>query len=496
MLITAWSPASEDEASVEFAVLPEGPTTTPSQEPAATPTPTETPSATATPLPTDTPTNTPTPSPISTPTPSPTPIPSPTPHAWRGEYYDNWNLDGEALIRNDPQIDFVWGDRAPFGGLPADNFSVRWTRTLLFESGTYRFRAQVDDGVRVYIDGILVIDEWWVGSRREVTIDHSLSAGNHHLRVEYFESSGAASIQFGWEQILNPVFVYWKGEYWTNRSLEDDPILVRDDRVIDFDWGLDGPAVVLPPDSFSARWTRQVQFEVASYRFHAVVDDGVRLWIDNSLVIDDWQVGSARELTADISLVAGVHDVRVEYFELAQDAQIRVWWEKLPAPSFSEWRAEYWDNQYLSGNPVLVRNDREIDFDWAAGSPAFGMPADGFSARWGDTLDFPSNNYRFYAFSDDGIRFYIDGSLVLDEWHDSDGSLTYMVDLHLSGEHWVVVDYYENTAGAKVKVWWEVLVTPTLTPVPSIPTEAPTPIPTGTPTATFTPTLTLTPTSE
>jgi len=621
VMITAWSPASDDEVSVEFDVLPE--------EPTATPVPTQTPSPTVTPLPTDTPTNTPTPAPTSTPTmtptPSPTLTPSPTPQAWRGEYYDNRNLAGEAVVRDDPQIDFVWGEGAPLGGLPADNFSIRWTgqpsfaagtyrfyaasddgmrvwidgelvidewhyasgvvytvekvlaqgahalrveyfeasesasvsfrwervgelarwkgeyfsnptlvgspalvrdeesirfdwgwwspgsgvpadnfsarwtRTLSFEPGTYRFRALVDDGVRVYIDGILVIDEWRVGSRREVTADRSVSAGNHHLRIEYFESSGAASLQFGWEQIPNPVFVYWKGEYWPNRGLEDAPVLVRDDRVIDFDWGLDAPAVVLPRDNFSARWTRQVRFEGGSYRFHALVDDGVRLWVDNALVIDDWQVGGARELTTDLSLIDGAHDIRVEYFDLTQNAQIRIWWEKLPASSFSEWRAEYWANRYLSGNPVLVRNDRTIDFDWAAGSPVLGMPVDGFSVRWGDTLNFTSNTYRFYAFADDGLRIYVDGSLVLDEWHDSDGSLTYTVDLYLSGEHWIVVDYYENSAGARVKVWWEALATPTPT-APSLPsptpTETPSPTLTASATPTSSPTPTLTPTSE
>jgi hypothetical protein len=89
----------------------------------------------------------------------------------------------------------------------------------------------------------------------------------------------------------------------------------------------------VPSDSFSARWTRTATFNGATYRFHVRVDDGARLWMDGSVVIDAWQVGGPRELTADYAVAAGSHALRVEYFDATGTALIRVWWEKVsPTP--------------------------------------------------------------------------------------------------------------------------------------------------------------------
>jgi len=66
---------------------------------------------------------------------------------WKGEYFNNPSLQGApVLVRNDPNVDFNWGTGSPGPGVPADNFSVRWTRTLYFQGGTYHIYAHVDDG--------------------------------------------------------------------------------------------------------------------------------------------------------------------------------------------------------------------------------------------------------------------------------------------------------------------------------------------------------------
>ena len=64
---------------------------------------------------------------------------------WWAEFYPNTTLSGPALAaRSDSQINFDWGGGAPATGVPADNFSARWTRTEWFESGTYRFYSRSD----------------------------------------------------------------------------------------------------------------------------------------------------------------------------------------------------------------------------------------------------------------------------------------------------------------------------------------------------------------
>jgi hypothetical protein len=419
---------------------------------------------------------------------------------WRGEYFPRVDLAGTpTLIRNDTTIDFNWGRYAPVTGMPADGFSARWVRTLWFDQGTYRFHATVDDGVRLYVDNILVINAWQDGGVREVTGDRTLNAGTHTVRVEYYERTGEALIRTWWEKTTS--YPDWRGEYWSNRWLDGTPTVVRNDASIDFNWVWGSPAVNLPTDDFSARWVRTVNFDAATYRFHVLVDDGARLWIDDRLVIDSWRDGAVRELREDRTLTRGDHRIKVEFYERTGEARIRVWWEKVTA-SYPDWKGQYWSNRKLDGKPALVRNDKAIDFQWGKGAAATGLPADNFSARWTRKVTFDRGLYSLYAWADDGVRVYVDDKLVLNEWHDSDGDEVYVVDLQLSGQKDVTVEYYDRTGSALVKVWWKrtgAWPTPTATPKPTtIPTATPTstPQPTATPTSTPEPTATPTSTPE
>ena len=460
-----------------------------------------TPSPTITVEPSGTPTPTGTLTPTATIAPTFTPSPTPDPGAWYGQYYTNTTMSGvPALVRNDPELDFNWGRGGPVTGFPVDNFSARWTRTLAFEGGMYRFSVTVDDGARLYINDRLIIDEWRTGGRRTVTTDLMLLTGNYMLRVEYFESSGHALLQVDWDK--QTVFTDWKGEYWSNRTLEGTPALVRNDRRLDFNWGTDAPYPGLPVDNFSARWTRAMTFDAGTYRFRLTVDDGARLWIDGQLIIDEWRDGAERERVADVALAAGTHNLRVDYYEGAGNARIRLTWEKVP-PTFPDWKGEYWNNTMLSGTPVLVRNDPKIDFNWGPNAPAVGLPADNFSVRWTRELTLTAGVYRFMAVADDGIRIFVNDTLILDEWRISAGDVTYQREVQLGeGTYTVIVEYFELEGNALVKVGIDRLgdlptSTPTVTPTPTItltPTVTLTPTPTLSPTPTETPTVTPTPT--
>src|SRR5690606_17339884 len=169
---------------------------------------------------------------------------------WRGDYYTNRNLSGNpAVTRNDVDINFDWGTGSPAGGIPADNFSVRWTRTLSFNAGTYTFHVRMNDGARVYIDGNLVIDDWREAPLRELTADVPLTTGLHTIVVEYFEGVNTASVQFWWDQ--PGVFAQWRGDYFTNRNLAGNPAVTRNDTEINFNWGTGSPASGIPADNFS-----------------------------------------------------------------------------------------------------------------------------------------------------------------------------------------------------------------------------------------------------
>jgi len=407
---------------------------------------------------------------------------------WLGEYYAGVDLAGEpAMVRDDAAIDFDWGQDAPTASMPIDNFSVRWTRSVDLEADTYSFFVRSDDGVRVWVDGKSIIDEWHPSAGDTYTAELDVDAGAHLIKVEYYEQGGWAQVQFGWAPLEADLYPDWKGEYWGNVGLTGAPLLVQNEGLIDFDWGLGGAAAGLPVDNWSARWTRELTLEAGAYDVTAVVDDGFRMWVDGVLVLQSWQDGGTRSVTTRLTMDGKPHQVRVEYYERGGEAEMRVQWDKviaatptptptatrLPSPTptrtstptpgptpfptvdprYPDWKGMYWANMEMRGSPSLVQNEGQIAFDWGMGSAAAGLPADRFSARWERWVDFAPGTYTFSALADNGIRFYLDGVLLIDEWY-SNGKVIYTVERQLSGRHFLAVEYYDNAGAALVRFGW------------------------------------------
>jgi LysM repeat protein len=274
------------------------------------------------------------------PTASPPPTPPPTDGTWYGQYYNNLTLtDPPCATRNDSGINFNWGWGAPMAGVDIDYFSVRWTRTFSFLGGTYRFYARVDDGVRVWVDGTLIIDQWHDGALRTFSADVTLGAGDHDIRVEYYDRTQVARIHFWWEPLVKPPedtvtptpseepVAGWSGQYYANAALEGSPHTTRQDSSIGFEWGAGSPMPGMPSDYFSARWTTTADFNTDTYRFCAMSDDGVRIWVDDHLVLNEWHPSNAVAYCGAHWVESGTYDMKVEYFEGGGDALIYVWWE-------------------------------------------------------------------------------------------------------------------------------------------------------------------------
>lgn len=250
----------------------------------------------------------------------------------------------------------------------------------------------------------------------------------------------------------------WYAEYFNNATLSGGPTLTRYETNLTFDWGGGSPGEGIPADNFSARLVRDVWFDGGTYHFSYRADDGVRVWVGDSLVIDDWQEGQATWKFIDHYVASGVQRVRIEYFEHGGGAALQIGWDKLNAGE--TWQGSYFANQNLAGNPVLVRNEAAIDFDWDSGSPDAVVPADGFSARWTRNLGFEAGSYRFYGSCDDGVRIIVDGQPVLDAWKKQQLPNTQHGDIVLgAGQHSVIVEYFEEGGEANAHVWWDRLDT-------------------------------------
>ncbi len=104
--------------------------------------------------------------------------------------------------RVDEGIGFDWTGTSPApDSIPQYYFSARWSHVFTLDSGTYRVTATADDGVRVWIDDVLVIDAWDIQSVRTFVQDVVMQAGDHTWRVEYFQAEGEAVIQVEGEKI-------------------------------------------------------------------------------------------------------------------------------------------------------------------------------------------------------------------------------------------------------------------------------------------------------
>jgi uncharacterized protein YraI len=121
----------------------------------------------------------------------------------------------------------------------------------------------------------------------------------------------------------------WRGSYWNNKDLSGEPVLQRCDEAIDFDWHGLSPDVSINVDNFSARWVRTYQFAAGTYRFQATMDDGMRVWVDGHIIIDDWNEANLRTDEADVNLKAGPHKITVEYFEKGGNAVAGFTWVML-----------------------------------------------------------------------------------------------------------------------------------------------------------------------
>jgi glucose/arabinose dehydrogenase len=120
----------------------------------------------------------------------------------------------------------------------------------------------------------------------------------------------------------------------TQNSFTNSITLIRVDSKIDFNWAGGSPSTSINPDYFTVRWTGEVLPQFTElYTFYLTTDDGARLWVDNSVLIDKWIPQAATEWSGSINLTAGQrYKIKVEYFELGGQASADLKWSSTKIP--------------------------------------------------------------------------------------------------------------------------------------------------------------------
>ncbi|SDD73945.1 type IV pilus assembly protein PilY1 [Variovorax sp. CF079] len=129
------------------------------------------------------------------------------PRTLKGEYYNNTALSGSPTrtVAAD-SADHIWGSAKPFSDINADNFAARYTGTFVAqETGTYTFRTISDDGVRLYVNDVLIINNWTNHSTTTNDATVTLTKGSSFtVKLEYFDSGADAVIQLQWATPSSP----------------------------------------------------------------------------------------------------------------------------------------------------------------------------------------------------------------------------------------------------------------------------------------------------
>ncbi|HEY0512412.1 MAG TPA: PA14 domain-containing protein [Thermoanaerobaculia bacterium] len=420
-------------------------------------------------------------------------------------YFSNMDLTGTTVTRTDPNIDFDWEYGSPVAGIGINNFSARWTGKLIPKvSGTHTLYTTSDDGVRLWINGVLVVDNWTDHAPTENSGTISLTAGqSYDLKMEYYENIGGAVAQLSWsapglaKEVVPTSQLFPSGSapppppppppstngvsasYFNSMDLTGTP-LTRTDPSIDFDWGDGSPAAGIGVNNFSARWTGKITPKVSgSHTFYTESDDGVRLWINGVLVVDNWTDHVPTENSGTISLTPGQsYDLRMEFYENAGGAVAQLSWSAPglarevvpttqlspgggtpppppPPSSMAGLAASYFNSMNLTGTP-LTRVDPNIDFDWGYGSPTAGIGVNNFSARWtGKITPKVTGTHTFITASDDGVRLWVNGVLLIDNWTDHPPTENSNTLYLTAGQAYdIKMEFYENIGGALAQLSW------------------------------------------
>jgi PA14 domain/Glycosyl hydrolase family 12/F5/8 type C domain len=133
------------------------------------------------------------------PTDAPTPPPPRTcaDGTYLAQYWANETLSGDpAISRCEPSVNNTWGDaESPGASVPHEDFSDRYTGRVQFDAADYEFKVTTDDGARVYVDGELVIDQWFQQPPTTYTATRTMTAGRHDIRVEHYDTYLGAVVQ-------------------------------------------------------------------------------------------------------------------------------------------------------------------------------------------------------------------------------------------------------------------------------------------------------------
>jgi hypothetical protein len=359
--------------------------------------------------------------------------------AGTGTYFTNL-----ALTRTDATVNFEWGG-SPSAGVQADNFSVRWTGQVLANvSGSYTFSTLSDDGVRLWVNGQLLIDNWTDhGPTTNTAAPISLTGGTRYdVKMEFYEHTSGAAAKLLWsypgqiQQVIPQGQLFAVNRAPTVNAGPDQTITLP--TVVNLSGSASDDGLPNPPAALTTSWRK------VSGR-----EDG-----DGGQVV----FGNPNALTTTATFSgSGTYVLRLTANDgaLSSSDDITIVVNGTGGGTANGLSATYYDNINFTGTSVS-RVDPTVNFTWGTGSPAPGIGADTFSVRWtGQVLAPNTGTYTFYTRSDDGVRLWVNGQQLVNNWTDHAATENSGTIALTGGQRYAItMEYYENGWDAVATLSW------------------------------------------
>ncbi|NUH91352.1 PA14 domain-containing protein [Bacillus thuringiensis] len=377
------------------------------------------------------------------------------------------------------QVHYNWGSGGPFAN-HTDDFMVKFDQSQNLNAGDYFVQTVADDYIKVAFDGKIIIDGWndnSIGQTKRSLVT-KVKSGNHSINTDYYEKTGNAAV---FSDIVP--FDHWLAYYYPNKNLGgSEPVDAKiiapqgPEKALVENNGEGSPTPKVPANDFSARYTTVKRLPAGEYIIRGKADDGMKVFIDGKLVLDEWSTGNwnkehAKKITIRDNESAwafgstnekDTHLVEVQYFEAGSLSHVKFSIDPYKDAIQNEtWTAEYYNNTELQGDAIVVggknSNDKieKIDFDWKENSPVANIRNDNFSARFTKLDTFEQGNYYFEAKADDGVRVYVDDKKIIDSWIPSAGDVRSVKVPMSAGKHKITVEYMELTSHALLQMTYK-----------------------------------------
>ncbi|MBP0006374.1 MAG: hypothetical protein J7642_22090 [Cyanobacteria bacterium SBC] len=418
-----------------------------------------------------------------------------------GSYYEHSGRTPDfanlILTRLDPTIDFNWDNDSPDPSLDDNTFAVRWMGQIEAEhSETYTFYTTTSDGVRLWIDGQLIIDDWDIQGPTTNTGTITLQAGQKYdIRVDYYEYLGRAISQLEWSSASQPREIVPSRQLYPDSGSSIDAGTLNFSNS-EFSYDEAGNPFIAASVTRTNGSSGDVSVTIDLSDITATSPDDY----DNTSIEVSFTDGDTTEKVISIPIV---DDALVEGNETLQLTFINPTGSALlgsqntatvtivdndgssspPSPpgTGSGLTGFYYDhNGQLPdfANLVLTRTDATIDFNWDGAAPDPAVDDDTFAVRWKGQIEAEqSETYTFYTTTSDGVRLWVDGQLLIDDWDiqaPTENSAT--ITLQAGQQYDIRIDYYEYLGRAVSQLEWssasqsrEIVPTSQLYPDPTLP---------------------------